>query len=157
MRPSQLSFEMTRYSDRFWLKVAKQPNGCWEWQGACLHGGTSYGVFGYQGKNVLAHRFAYEELKGAIPSGYELDHLCRNKRCVNPDHLEVVTRSENTKRGLLPGIMRLRHLNKTQCPKGHPYNEVNTYITPRGSRDCRICRREAKKRYRRRLAIDKRA
>lgn len=145
---------MSKESERFWAKVIKYPNGCWEWQGATCGGRGNYGQFHNKGKHIMAHRFAYNELRGSIPKGYEIDHLCRNKCCVNPDHMEVVTRSENTKRGLIPHILRQRHLSKTHCPQGHPYDEANTYITPLGHRDCRICRKEANKRYIRRFSFE---
>lgn len=83
---------------RFWTKV-KRGDECWEWQGEILW--TGYGRFSVSPKvKILAHRYAYEATNGAIPEGLVIDHLCRNRRCVNPDHLEPVTRSENVKRGL---------------------------------------------------------
>ena len=128
---------MSNDSKRFWDNVIKQPNGCWEWQGSTCGTRNNYGRFHSHGKKIMAHRFAYMELVGNIPDGYEIDHLCRNTRCVNPSHLEVVTRKENTKRGLLPEVMHQKQLSKTHCPRGHPYDEVNTYITPKAYRDCR--------------------
>jgi len=124
---------------------------CWEWTASLQNKG--YGQFhmgsikdGSQ-KTVLAHRFAYLNLVGPIPKGLEPDHLCRNRKCVNPEHLELVTRSINLKRGLLPAPARMRA--KTHCPQGHPYSPENTYILPNGWRRCKICSREkARKRYR---------
>ncbi|MEU5322933.1 HNH endonuclease signature motif containing protein [Streptomyces sp. NPDC021056] len=89
---------------------------------------------------VLAHRYAWELLREPIPAGLVIDHLCRNRRCVNPGHLEVVTLAENTRRGF--GISTFNAL-KTHCPQGHPYSVENTYIHPRNSaRICRACARE---------------
>jgi hypothetical protein len=126
-------------SERFWAKVIKQSSGCWEWIGCLTSNG--YGLFWDGEGKIRAHRFAYEEVKGIIPDGLEIDHLCRNKICVNPNHLEVVTRTENIKRGILPGILRTRKLSRDCCLRGHPYNLFNTHIRPDGSRECRACRK----------------
>lgn len=86
---------------RFWAKVDRHEGGCWVWMGGVNRKGygqfgvlTAEGVVGYR-----AHRLAYELEVGAIPPGMVLDHLCRNRRCVNPDHLEPVSDSENVRRG----------------------------------------------------------
>lgn len=83
-------------SERFWRKVLKTDT-CWLWLGAIQSGG--YGNIRINKKSVKSHRFAYEELVGEIPKGMVIDHLCRNRRCVNPSHMEVVTFEENVKRG----------------------------------------------------------
>ncbi len=98
-----------------------------------------YGQFWYDGALVYAHRYSYETLVGEVPYGLDLDHLCRNRQCVNPQHLEPVTRSVNIKRGLFPSIVGQRQLSKTHCPSGHIYNKANTYITSQGKRQCRVC------------------
>lgn len=119
---------------RFWSHVDKTEN-CWLWTGS--HG--LYGVFrigGRDGHNIGAHRYAYELLVGPIPGGMQLDHLCRVKLCVNPDHLEVVTPRENTLRG---GTIPAANAAKTHCLRGHPFDEPNTYWH-RGRRYCRACR-----------------
>lgn len=130
--------------ERFCRKVIKQPSGCWEWLGG--DNGHGYGLFWYGNRLVKAARFAYEQTHGIIPDGLQLDHLCRNHKCVNPQHLEPVTGSMNTKRGLLPLISGINgrnyQLSKTHCPKGHPYDLSNTYLTVEGWRVCRICKRE---------------
>lgn len=116
-------------------------NGCWEWTGARdPHG---YGRWGVDGKMVLTHRWMYELHIGKIPSGFELDHLCRNPPCLNPDHLEPVSHRENCLRGTSP---LARNAAKTHCVNGHPFDEKNTYIYPRQpkgcARACRTCRRD---------------
>lgn len=127
---------MLTTEERFWQKVEINPDGCWNWTGSTTKG---YGQFGLKGRLVYAHRYSYQTLVGEVPSGLELDHLCRNRQCVNPQHLEEVTHSVNIKRGLGPSISRQRQLSKTHCPSGHPYDNTNTYVTSQGKRHCRAC------------------
>lgn len=96
-------------------------------------------------KVLLAHRVAYELAVGPIPEGLHIDHLCRNRACVNPKHLEPVTCLENVRRGAAV---------KTHCPHGHEYTPENSYHHPAGGRICRICIR---KRNREKKAADVRA
>lgn len=142
--------------ERFWAKVDKQDGGCWLWT-AALSGGTGYGQFYTEmheidgetkPRKVGAHRFAYEALVGPIPQGLDLDHLCRVRHCVNPAHLEPVTRSENTKRGETGAHWAKR----THCGKGHPLSGSNLRKQADGRRICRQCAREASARYRVRKA-----
>ena len=124
--------------------VSPEPNsGCWLWLGSLDQDG--YGLININKLLRRAHRAFYELLKGEIPSGLQLDHLCRVRCCVNPDHLEPVTCGENVRRGLnvgpnSPGAAF--HKSKTHCPHGHPYDEENTRIF-RGGRYCKECIRIA--------------
>ena len=139
--------------DRFWAKVEKSPSpdGCWTWVGRVNNQGYgSISTMGRAASPILVHRFAYELLVGPIPEKMELDHLCRNRRCVNPAHLEVVTRSENCSRGDSGLAWALIQRKKTHCPQGHPYDLFNTYYDKNGGRQCRICRRERDKLSKRR-------
>ena len=132
---------------RFWDKVEVVDSGCWEWRGGLATNG--YGRFNLgNGKSAPAHRITYNLFKGDIPEGLEPDHLCRNRKCVNPDHIEAVTRRENIMRGLLPATNRNLQLSKTHCPQGHSYDEINTYIDSRGYRHCRMCNRPTGRRNR---------
>ncbi len=116
--------------ERFWAKVDKAESGCWNWTASLRNGG--YGQFRVGDVVNLAHRFYYEHVRGPVPVGLELDHLCRNRTCVNPDHLEPVTHTENMQRAT-----RLQ----THCRQGHEFRPDNLYINKRGgSRAHRVCR-----------------
>ena len=128
--------------DRFAEKIALADSGCIEWIAST--DGTGYGKFmaepGHNGRMTQAHRWSYEYHVGPIPDGLQLDHLCRNRACVNPDHLEPVSQRENLLRGVGATAMNAR---KTHCPEGHRYAGPNLYVNPTtGSRLCRTCRRE---------------
>jgi hypothetical protein len=124
--------------DRLDAKISPEPNtGCWLWTGCLTSKG--YGHFGLNRRAILAHRAAYELLVGPIPSGLELDHLCRVRSCVNPAHLEPVTHAENVRRGAAHGTYGSFERAKTHCPKGHPYSGDNLVDRADGSRSCRAC------------------
>ena len=116
---------------RFIEKVEFSADGCWNWTGYVKPNG--YGQFFFDGDLRYAHRVAHALFIGPIPDGLNIDHLCRNKRCVNPAHLEAVTQRENVLRGLIG--------RRTHCKNGHEYTPENTTITKAGSRECKTCRR----------------
>ena len=131
-----------RLPSRFWAKVDVDAAGCWSWSAYCHPDG--YGRYKLDGKGHYAHRVSYEALVGPIPDGLDLDHLCRQRSCVNPTHLEPVTRRENTRRG--EGYTAQQSA-KTHCNSGHPFDDANTYRY-RGNRICRACNVEAARRAR---------
>lgn len=128
---------------RFWRKVHVAQNGCWEWIGAQTNRG--YGtawVPNHNPQRASVHRLTYEIFVGPIPDSLELDHLCRNKACANPLHVEAVTHQVNCLRGDMSGW------KATHCPAGHEYAGDNLYIRPdNGGRDCKCCKRERNRRW----------
>lgn len=129
--------------ERILSRVGKDNlSGCWIWRGYL--GSVGYGKFHETvcGEQITigAHRASYEEFRGEIPNGYQIDHLCRNRACVNPEHLEAVSQRENVLRGI--GRAAENH-KKTQCVRGHDFDSKNTYIwlTKSGNtmRQCRKC------------------
>jgi hypothetical protein len=141
-------------------------SGCWLWISPLTNGG--YGLGYFRGRMMVAHRAVYLKQVGPIPYGLQLDHLCRVRRCVNPEHLEAVTPAENSRRALpfrskqprqhkwspIPRSLKVSkpkpsvgrgfgwQRTKTHCPKGHPYDVANTYRIRTGGRNCRSCARE---------------
>lgn len=113
-------------------------NGCWRWGSSITTWG--YGQIYYNKKNVRAHRLFYEYYKGEIPRNLVLDHLCRVRDCVNPDHMEIVTSKENILRGVSPPSLNAK---KTTCKNGHPLTSENIYhhatAKKYNSRTCRLC------------------
>ncbi len=131
--PNQYTKFPTPTAVRFWAKV-EFTDTCWLWKTFRWHG---YGQF-WEGKNIPAHRYAYEFCVGPVPEGLQLDHLCRVRYCVNPDHLEAVTSRVNLLRG--EGTSA-KHARQTHCIHGHEFNEENTYICSNGARQCKPCGR----------------
>lgn len=145
IRPSYADVLTEQQRAQFWARVEKGGSaGCWSWLGPLNHQG--YGLFYVTrgGRRVAhrVHRIAWELLRSLIPDGLTLDHLCRNRGCVNPDHLEPVTSRENVRRGIGPTAINRR---KTHCPQGHAYTPENTRRkAKRGDlveRFCRECQR----------------
>jgi hypothetical protein len=140
--------------ERFFNKVLKLPSGCWLWMGAIQgkyykreNGG--YGSFRYFGAVTPAHIVSCRIHGIEIPEGHEIDHLCRITSCVNPEHIEPVTRAVNFERGI--GNKGEAQSAKTHCINGHPYSDENTAIRKgkRGNpeRQCRICRRNTENKH----------
>jgi DNA-binding XRE family transcriptional regulator len=121
-------------AERVFDRSVLTPAGCLEWQGALTR--TGYGQIGVKGKVLSVHRVAYEAVAGPIPDGLEIDHLCRNRACVKPDHLEAVTHRENLRRAV-----REKRPPKAACPAGHEFTPENTYVDRKGYRFCRTCKR----------------
>jgi HNH endonuclease len=139
-RPSRMTRDLAALLHRFQGNLVPHSEGCWGWRAHTNSAG--YGMFQVAGVGkVLVHRLAWELVHGPIPQGRELDHLCRNRACPNPVHLELVTARENILRG--EGTAA-RHARQTVCQNGHPF----TYVSPRGQRYCRRCA-NAKRRVRR--------
>lgn len=124
--------------ERF-LKKVLSTKTCWIWEGSKHTDG--YGLFTVNGKRLRAHRYSYEYFKGNIPEKLVIDHLCRNRACVNPIHLELVSIRENIMRG--EGLSA-QNARKTRCKRGHDFNEENTilvYKKTHRERWCRVCQK----------------
>lgn len=131
--------------ERFWAKTQIADHGfgtpCLIWTGFVMPNGYGrcYLPWEPQGATVYAHRAVVEAATGPIPDGMQVDHLCRNRRCVNLTHLEIVTPGQNTLRGQAPSILA-KHANR--CHNGHELTEENTYRRKNGTRMCKTCHRD---------------
>lgn len=131
----------TAQTEQFWARVDKTGE-CWLWIGVTTEKG--YGRFSLVNdagrRQHRAHRVAFTEARGPIPDGLVIDHLCRVRNCVNPDHMELVTPAENTLRGVSPSAIAAA---RTSCAKGHPYlPETTSMRSDGGGRICLVCRRQ---------------
>ena len=141
-------------ADRLLDLVEESETGCWLYTGRVLRHGygqieVRQGVGRSSRKRVSAHRLSYETFVGPIPEGLTLDHLCRVRHCINPAHLEPVTRRENTLRGVGPSAL---NAVKTSCHRGHAFTPENTRWCADGSRRCYECQRELRRARRARVA-----
>lgn len=122
-------------------------DGCWEWVG-CSSVGYGHMYDPAKKRMVLAHRWVYEREHGPIPEGHDCHHVCANRGCVNPDHLEIVTPTEhyNHDTAMQGGALKRAKVNrtKTHCPQGHPYSGANLFVY-RGWRNCRKCKDRARR------------
>ena len=143
----------TALEKRFWQNVTKSDD-CWLWSGEILWNG--YGRMYISGRKKLirqlAHRFSFELANGPIGAGLTIDHLCRNRSCVRPSHLEAVTMRENNLRG---NSATSKNSRKTECVHGHPFTEENTIIRKDrpDTRECKECARRNSRNYMRRKYV----
>lgn len=134
--------------NRFWDKVnIKSDTECWEWT-ACTDG-RGYGAFSMKNKAQKAYRVSYELTFGAIPKGFDIDHLCRNTLCVNPKHLEAVSHRENVMRG---NSFMAKKAKQTHCSHGHEYTPENTG-KHHGRRYCKACQKTPEQKYKNMLRM----
>jgi hypothetical protein len=127
-----------RLPSKFWDRVALTDTGCWIWKGQIVASG--YGHVYWEGKTRRVHRVTYEVLRAPIPQGLQIDHLCRVRACVNPDHLEAVTAYENTRRS---SAISAENMRKTHCLHGHALtpDNLDPHFLKKGKRICRTCHR----------------
>lgn len=126
---------------RFQKRVLQSgPNECWQWTGSIEVQGYAI-LWTAEQRHVKALRWYLEYLNGPIAEGCEVDHLCRNRSCVNPNHAQVVTKRENILRGIGPTAVNAQ---KTHCKRNHPLLGENLYIYKDGRRECRTCSKEYK-------------
>jgi len=138
-------YKVRNIRDRFWSKV-NRTSTCWLWAAATDKDG--YGAFMVGSKKnhtkrmKKSHRISYQWAKGPIANGLEIDHICRVRECVNPDHLEAVTHRINWMRG---DNHAAKNMTKTHCRKGHEYSGKNLRVNSLGKRCCKMCDRDRKR------------
>lgn len=128
---------------RNFLSKIELPSECWIWNG-CDTGKSNYGRFRVASKKFLAHRISYQIFVDDIPNGMVIDHICRNRKCVNPKHLRVVTSKENIHTG---GGVAAKNILKTHCKYGHEFSQENTrvvFFKKYKLRQCRQCSKDRK-------------
>lgn len=135
------------YESRLLKRAEVNESGCWLWTGPLNPAGYG-GTIRAWGKGWLPHRLAYTVMVGSIPDGLQIDHLCRQRDCINPAHLEAVTQAEN---------LRRQGAAVTHCPRGHEYSITNTYRSADGLRRCRICCRDRNREVKRAAALARKA
>jgi hypothetical protein len=133
----------------FMARVVVGEDGCWNWTGALSRG---YGNLKWRGRTTKAHRVAFLLFRGEFTEGLTLDHLCRNRRCVNPAHLEEVTNRENILRS--PTTPTAVNARKTHCVRGHLLSAENLMVNKNGGRRCRSCHRDSQRRSERRYLVE---
>lgn len=138
---------MTWTRDRFMERVTERPDGCWDWRGHHIRTGYAVVSLPREGRKhapkMTAHRLAYELFVGPVDPDLDADHLCFNRGCVNPAHVEPVTHKENIRR--MPGLFGQR-ARATHCQRGHDLSMTATFDKGDGRRRCRTCRQEAQRR-----------
>lgn len=137
--------------ERFVTKIdfGESNDNCWLWDAGKTTAG--YGIFWNGTTMQAAHIFSYQMFRGPVPEGLQLDHLCRVRHCVNPQHLEPVTQMENMRRGMTWEFNR----RKTQCPRGHLYTSDNLINAASGKRRCKACERERSNKYNKRKRTER--
>ena len=133
--------------DRLMYRTALMDNGCWLWLGATNAKGYGHIRSVENGPLISVHRVAYELANGAVPEGLEVDHLCFERACLNPDHLEAISHTDNVRRG-----RHNQNHGKAECINGHAFDDANTSIDSLGKRVCKTCARDRMRAHRARKA-----
>lgn len=143
MKPNQL----VRFMERYEISLS----GCWNW--IWKKDKDGYGLFHARPNHQKAHRFSYELHKGSIPPNMLVCHTCDNPSCVNPEHLWVGTVLDNNRDKENKGRGFSHYRGKTHCKRGHEFCEKTVYLTPRGTRTCKICRRYSLNKYKNKMKV----